>query len=195
MFLTPSHATAFIRYHHHFTMSSIFFFFLFLCFSYYVFSYSLLIFFLFLSFIFLVIIRFLDTIPVSFSVFFILSLYCIYTLCLYQLKSFNYKTFILHVIYGSAIWAVSLTDRIKACSTIPAIHRCNGESRWFHVSSISPKCNVYTVSAPVDTAILLAVIYPPCPECHTQMTSLHMYILHCHSLHICHFYNILKVWI
>ena len=28
MFLTPSHATAFIRYHHHFTMSSTFFFFL-----------------------------------------------------------------------------------------------------------------------------------------------------------------------
>ena len=42
MFLTPSHATTFIRYHHHFTMSSIFSYFSYfavlpvLCFSYFV---------------------------------------------------------------------------------------------------------------------------------------------------------------
>ena len=90
------------------------------------------------------------------------------------------------MIYSFAIWTGSLTNRVKASTAITTTNRCNGESRWFHVSSISPKCNVYTVSAPVDTAILLAVIYPPCPECHTQMPSLHMYILHCHSLHICY---------
>ena len=161
MLLTPSHATAFIRYHHHFTMSSTFF-----CFYFFYFIYCL------------------------YSV-----LYYIYTRCLYQLKFLNYKAFIFHMIYSSAIWTGSLTNRVKASTAITTTNRCNGESRWFHVSSISPKCNVYTVSAPVDTAILLAVIYPPCPECHTQMTSLHMYILHCHSLHICHFYNIPKVWI
>ena len=124
-----------------------------------------------------------------------LSLYCIYTRCLYQLKSLNYKAFIFHVIYSSAIWTVSLTNRIKASTAITTMNGCNGESGRFHVSGISTECNVYTVSAPVDTTIFLAVIYPPCPECHAKMTSLHMYILHCHSLHICHFYNILKVWI